>query len=82
MRYVCVSFDSKLNKLTVSCWCESEPSENDKELMFGFCGELDGHSTKSLDTEVELFHDERPYREIIQDVNKRQICVFAMNDDS
>ncbi|PWK49095.1 hypothetical protein C8D97_1083 [Pleionea mediterranea] len=36
MRYICVSFDFDINKLTVSCWLESEPTENDNELMFGF----------------------------------------------
>ena len=82
MRYICVSYDSDAKKLTVSCWLESDPSENDKELMYGFCGELDGHFTHQVETAVELFHDTRPYSEIIQDINKRQICVFAMDDNS
>lgn len=82
MRYVCVSFSPEGKSLTISCWLETEPTENDKELMFGFSGELEGHFVTSINTNVELFHDTRPYVEIIQDINKRQVCVFAMDDNS
>ena len=82
MRYVCVTYQPECKKLTISCWLELQPTETDKELMYSFCGELDGHFAEQLEAEVELFHDVRPYAEIIQDVNERQLCVFAMNDNS
>lgn len=82
MRYVCVTYQPECKALIISCWLDSHPTGKDKELMYSFCGELNGHFIERLQTEVEFFHDIRPYAEIIQDVNKRQLCIFAMSDNT